>query len=73
MVRVQLGLRQNWQDTDDLAMLFHGTYTTDFYRMLRDALHDEVRSGAADDTRWSALARDEWKHRSPQPLIVANA
>jgi anaerobic magnesium-protoporphyrin IX monomethyl ester cyclase len=71
MVHAELGLRQNWQHTDDLAMLFRGTYTTKFYRRLRDALHDEVRAGSADDARWAALAREEWAHRSPEPLVVA--
>ena len=71
-VQTQLGLRKNWHDTDDLAMLFRGTYTTAFYRILRDALHDEVRTGTADDMRWAALARDEWTFRSPGPLVAAN-
>src|SRR5207249_4228117 len=51
-VRQELGRRQNWQHSDDLAMLFHGTYTTLFYRRVRDALHAEVRAGAPDDLRW---------------------
>jgi anaerobic magnesium-protoporphyrin IX monomethyl ester cyclase len=72
MVHEQLGAQLNWQDTDELAMLFHGTYTTEFYRMIRDALHDEVRNGLPDVGVWSALARDEWNHRSPEPLIAAN-
>lgn len=72
MVREQLGSQVNWQDTDELAMLFHGTYGTGFYRQLRDALHDEVRTGVVDVGRWSTLARDEWIHRSPEPLIAAN-
>jgi anaerobic magnesium-protoporphyrin IX monomethyl ester cyclase len=72
MVHEQLGAQLNWQDTDELAMLFHGTYTTEFYRQLRDALHDEARSGRPDVARWAALARDEWKHRSPEPLFAAN-
>ena len=71
MVHEQLGAQANWHDTGELAMLFHGTYTTEFYRRLRDALHDEVREGIADVERWSALARDEWSHRSPEPLIAA--
>src|SRR5207248_11468347 len=57
-VQQELGRRQNWRHTDDLAMLFHGTYTTAFYRRVRDALHDEVRTGLSDDVRWAALARD---------------
>lgn len=69
-VRAQLGRQQNWQDTDDLAMLFHGTYGTSFYRRVRDVLHDEVRTSARDDARWDALARDEPTFRSPAPLIA---
>ena len=72
MVHEQLGSQLNWRDTDELAMLFHGTYSTEFYRLLRDALHDEVRTGIADDRRWIALARDEWTHRSAEPLIAAH-
>ena len=71
-VSAQLGKRQNWHDTDDLAMLFRGTYTTEFYRTVRDALHHEVRAGVIDDARWSVIERDEWNHRSTEPLIAAN-
>jgi anaerobic magnesium-protoporphyrin IX monomethyl ester cyclase len=71
MVRAQLGQRQNWQHTDDLAMLFQGTYTTEFYRQVRDALHAEVRTGLADDARWATFARDEWTHRSAQARASA--
>jgi radical SAM superfamily enzyme YgiQ (UPF0313 family) len=45
LVEAQLGQKQNWEDSDDLAMMFKGTYSTEFYRALRDALHREV-SGA---------------------------
>jgi anaerobic magnesium-protoporphyrin IX monomethyl ester cyclase len=70
MVRSQLGLQQNWEHTDDLAMLFHGTYTTAFYRRIRDVLHDEVRTGTRYDAAWSALADEESTHRSPSPLLA---
>ena len=70
-VQAQLGARRNWQDTGELAMLFHGTYTTAFYRKLRDALHDEARTGVPDEVRWAALAREEEAHRSPEPLTLA--
>jgi anaerobic magnesium-protoporphyrin IX monomethyl ester cyclase len=72
MVRSQLGLQHNWEHTDDLAMLFHGTYTTAFYRRVRDVLHDEVRTGARYDARWSALADEESSHRSPSPLFAVS-
>ena len=55
-VRADLGTKRNWEHTDDLAMLFHGTYSTGFYRRLRDALHHEVTTGEEDDGRWDTLA-----------------
>lgn len=41
-VAKQLGDKQRWTDSDDLAMMFQGAYTTKFYRALRDAVHAEV-------------------------------
>jgi len=71
LVRANLGKRRNWRDSDDLAMLFEGTYGTDFYRMVRDLLHDEVRSGGPDDRRWARLAYEGLKHRSANPVLLA--
>jgi radical SAM superfamily enzyme YgiQ (UPF0313 family) len=42
-VRQQLGNKQNWQDSNDLAMLHHGPYSTEFYRQLHGVLHREFR------------------------------
>ncbi len=41
-VRSQLGRKRNWDDSDDLSIIFKGAYTDDFYRAVRDALHAEV-------------------------------
>ncbi len=43
-VRDQLGVKQNWLDSNDLAMLYKGQYTTDFYRQLHRVLHKEFRA-----------------------------
>jgi len=43
-VREQLGAKQNWADSEDLCVMFKGTYTDSFYRAIRDALHAEVAS-----------------------------
>jgi anaerobic magnesium-protoporphyrin IX monomethyl ester cyclase len=69
-VEAQLGAQRNWQDTGELAMLFQGTYTTEFYRVLRDVLHDEARTRRLDDARWCALAASEPAYRSPEPTSV---
>lgn len=60
-VRAQLGAKQNWADTDDLAMLFRGTFGTAFYKRVRDLLHREARPDAdpaALDARWDELAHE---------------
>lgn len=46
-VREQLGEKQNWQDSSDLAMLFHGTFSTAFYRKLHSVVHKEFRARKA--------------------------
>src|SRR5580658_6169805 len=44
-VSAQLGPKANWSDSADLAMMFQGEYSSEFYRALADALHCEVRGG----------------------------
>ena len=43
-VRMQLGTKRNWTDSDDLCVMFKAAYSTDFYRAVREALHAEVDS-----------------------------
>jgi anaerobic magnesium-protoporphyrin IX monomethyl ester cyclase len=43
-VKVQLGDKQNWVDSADLAMMYQGPFTTAFYRHLHIVLHKEFRS-----------------------------
>lgn len=43
-VKDQLGVKQNWLDSNDLAMLYEGPYTTEFYRQLHTVLHKEFRA-----------------------------
>jgi anaerobic magnesium-protoporphyrin IX monomethyl ester cyclase len=42
-VKNQLGDRENWLDSNDLAMLYAGPYTTEFYRQLHTVVHKEFR------------------------------
>jgi anaerobic magnesium-protoporphyrin IX monomethyl ester cyclase len=46
-VRDQLGKKQNWRDSDDLAMLYHGSFSTAFYRQLHRVVHKEFRARKA--------------------------
>lgn len=42
-VKDDLKLKANWTDSDDFEMLFHGTYSSDFYRKLQRFVHKEFR------------------------------
>jgi radical SAM superfamily enzyme YgiQ (UPF0313 family) len=46
-VQHELGSKQNWQDSDDLAMLYNGPFSTSFYRWLHRVLHREFRAQRA--------------------------
>lgn len=77
LVREDLRGKANWSDSDDLAMMFRGTYSTDFYREIRDLLHDEVNAHVREgqpaarefDSRWLALAEREAESRSVEPTM----
>ncbi len=51
LVKAQLGTKTRWRDSNDLAMMFRGTYTSEFYRSVRDLLHAEVQIRASAETR----------------------
>jgi anaerobic magnesium-protoporphyrin IX monomethyl ester cyclase len=52
----ELGSKQNWQDSNDLAMLYQGPYTTEFYRQLHTVLHKEFRARKS----WHELRHLTW-------------
>ncbi|HET7201780.1 MAG TPA: radical SAM protein [Steroidobacteraceae bacterium] len=41
-VKQQLRTKSHWEDSDDLEMMFEGTYSSDFYRAVRNLLHEQV-------------------------------
>ncbi len=43
-VSTQMGDKQNWSDSSDLAMMYEGSFSTKFYRQLHVVLHKEFRS-----------------------------
>jgi anaerobic magnesium-protoporphyrin IX monomethyl ester cyclase len=43
-VRGEFGVQQNWLDSNDLAMLYKGPFSTAFYRQLHTVLHKEFRA-----------------------------
>ncbi|QNK03937.1 B12-binding domain-containing radical SAM protein [Dyella telluris] len=78
-VKAQLGDKTHWQDSGDLAMMFQGAYDSEFYRSVRDLLHEQVlvqqwkvvdgvdsqrQASRALDARWRALMETEAEHRT---------
>ncbi|HVU11381.1 MAG TPA: radical SAM protein [Phototrophicaceae bacterium] len=43
-IKHELGERENWIDSEDLAMLYQGPFHTEFYRQLHTVVHKEYRS-----------------------------
>jgi anaerobic magnesium-protoporphyrin IX monomethyl ester cyclase len=80
-VRAQLGEKTNWSDSEDMAMMFQGAYTNEFYRALHDALHAQVDlwnssvSPAKDrlpypDDLWKRVMKLEKTCRNPRPTML---
>jgi anaerobic magnesium-protoporphyrin IX monomethyl ester cyclase len=42
-VKLELGEKQNWLDSEDLAMLYRGPFPAGFYRILHRRVHHEFR------------------------------
>jgi anaerobic magnesium-protoporphyrin IX monomethyl ester cyclase len=66
MVADGLGDKTHWADSNDLAMMFQGTYQTPFYRKLRQVLHHDLdvrnrlrRGDAAAASELDRIA-DDW-------------
>jgi anaerobic magnesium-protoporphyrin IX monomethyl ester cyclase len=72
LVEAQLGSKKNWEDSDDLAMMFRGAYTSEFYRALRDALHLEVAGRNRDEIEESWRKLDLLRSRSvsAEPTVI---
>jgi anaerobic magnesium-protoporphyrin IX monomethyl ester cyclase len=67
-VKTQLGEKQNWFDSQDLAMMYHGTYSPDFYRALHKLIHKRFRI-------WKGMemisSPKRWNKHSPRALASA--
>jgi anaerobic magnesium-protoporphyrin IX monomethyl ester cyclase len=72
-VRQQLGPKTHWQESSDLEMMFAGTYRSEFYRAIRNLLHDEVRVPRRADleSRWADLCANERAFRQPANAAAA--
>jgi anaerobic magnesium-protoporphyrin IX monomethyl ester cyclase len=80
LVKAQLGGKTRWRESNDLEMMFHGTYTSEFYRSVRGLLHEQVtlqtrdraeRAERALEGRWQELMSSERQYRSPRGRAAA--
>jgi anaerobic magnesium-protoporphyrin IX monomethyl ester cyclase len=86
IVKAQLGTKTRWHDSNDLEMMFQGTYTSDFYRAIRNLLHDQIAlhpAGGQSETRearetrsalecrWQELLNNESRYRSGNSIAAA--
>ena len=46
-VKDDLQLKANWTDSDDLAMMFQGTFNSNYYKKLHRYVHKEYRKSQA--------------------------
>jgi anaerobic magnesium-protoporphyrin IX monomethyl ester cyclase len=76
LVKAQMRGKTRWTESSDLEMMFQGTYTSEFYRSIRNLLHDQVslqataeRSGL--DSRWNELLSREMHYRTPADVASA--
>ena len=84
LVKKQLGNKTHWQDSNDLEMMFQGTYTSDFYRRIRNLLHDQVTLSndvshhdaderRALERRWHELMVRERQYRTGSGSAASSA
>jgi anaerobic magnesium-protoporphyrin IX monomethyl ester cyclase len=86
LVKAQLHGKTHWHESNDLDMMFQGTYISDFYRAVRNLLHDQITLQAGDsaadlgehrgaaralEQRWCELLNRELHYRSPSRHAAA--
>jgi anaerobic magnesium-protoporphyrin IX monomethyl ester cyclase len=61
-VRQELGVKQNWVDSSDLATMYKATYAPEVYRRVHGLVHHEFRARKSAHAL-SALAKSPWEMR----------
>ncbi len=59
IVKTQLGAKENWSDSGDLARMFQSQFPAELYRALADALHMEVARSASGEALTQAWEKVE--------------
>ena len=72
-VKAQLGEKQNWVDSGDLAMMYRATYVPEFYKTLHAVVHAELRSRRSLATLARVTRRPWTLERRTAREVVAGA
>jgi radical SAM superfamily enzyme YgiQ (UPF0313 family) len=70
-VRAQLGLKQNWTDSEDLTPMYRAAFSDEFYRVLHRAAHAQFRLDKAATLR--AVLRRPWRLRPSHARLAVSA
>jgi anaerobic magnesium-protoporphyrin IX monomethyl ester cyclase len=68
-VRLELGDKRNWHDSNDLAMLYQGPFPQEFYRVLHTVVHREFRMRRA----WLAVGEALRRPATLRPAHIKRA
>jgi len=72
-VKSQLGDKENWEDSDDLDLMFQGTYSSDFYRTLQRYVHHLFRMQQGFRKIINPSKKISWRYAflTPYNLVVS--
>ena len=70
-VRAQLGLKQNWTDSEDLTPMYRAAFSDEFYRVLHRAVHARFRLDKAAKLRM--LLWHPWRLRPSHARLAVSA
>ena len=73
LVKRDLGAKRNWEESNDLDMMFFGTYRSEFYRSVRNLLHEQIVEGPTPGVRrrWDELTLGEAQFRQKHDVHAA--
>ncbi|MCC6702433.1 MAG: B12-binding domain-containing radical SAM protein [Fluviicola sp.] len=70
-VKEQMGSKSNWEDSDDLSLMFRGTYDSAFYKKLQRFVHHTFRTKQGIEKWQQPSKRISWRYAMLVPYNFA--
>lgn len=70
-VKEQMGSKSNWEDSDDLSLMFRGTYDSAFYKKLQRFVHHTFRTKQGIEKWQHPSKRISWRYAMLVPYNFA--